>query len=68
MFDELMTHLNEWLTIICPGPFGKSKNYVISADMKMEDMGKYSKTFGFLGLAFNMMDSKNYDIVYVRLG
>jgi len=32
----------------------------------MTDLGKYSTSYGFLGIAFNMMDSKNYDIAYVR--
>ena len=51
----------------CPGSFGKSKTYVASADFKMIDLGKYSKSYGFLGFAFNMVDTKNYDIAYVRL-
>ena len=38
-----------------------------SADFKMIDLGKYSKSYGFLGFAFNMIDTKNYDIAYVRL-
>ncbi|XP_063676239.1 uncharacterized protein LOC134812668 isoform X1 [Bolinopsis microptera] len=48
------------------GSFGKAKNYIASADLKMIDMGKYSASYGFLGLSFNMIDSKNYDIAYVR--
>ncbi|XP_063689126.1 IgGFc-binding protein-like [Bolinopsis microptera] len=48
------------------GTFGKSKTYVAKADLKMLDLGKYSKSYGFLGLAFNMIDTKNYDIAYVR--
>ena len=48
------------------GSFGKAKNYAVSADLKMTDLGKYSTSYGFLGIAFNMMDSKNYDIAYVR--
>ncbi|KAL5263402.1 hypothetical protein ACHWQZ_G008688 [Mnemiopsis leidyi] len=48
------------------GSFGKSKSYVASADFKMMDLGKYSKSYGFLGFAFNMIDSKNYEIAYVR--
>lgn len=39
----------------------------MSTDLKMIDLGKYSASYGFLGIAFNMMDSKNYDIAYVRL-
>ncbi|XP_063691343.1 IgGFc-binding protein-like [Bolinopsis microptera] len=46
--------------------FGKAKNYAVSADLKMTDLGKFSTSYGFLGIAFNMMDSKNYDIAYVR--
>ena len=48
------------------GSFGKSKNYAVSATFKMVDMGKYSTSYGYMGIAFNMMDSKNYDIAYVR--
>jgi len=48
------------------GPFGKSKNYAVAATFNMVDMGKYSTSYGYLGIAFNMMDSKNYDIAYVR--
>ena len=48
------------------GSFGKAKNYAVAADMKMTDLGKYSSSYGFLGIAFNMIDSKNYDIAYVR--
>ena len=52
--------------VVLTGSFGKAKNYVVAADMKMTDLGKYSSSYGFLGIAFNMMDSKNYDIAYVR--
>ena len=48
------------------GTFGKSKNYGVSATMRMIDMGKFSTNYGYMGIAFNMMDSKNYDIAYVR--
>ena len=52
---------------ILTGTFGKSKNYAVSATMRMVDMGKFSTNYGYMGIAFNMMDSKNYDIAYVRL-
>lgn len=48
------------------GNFGKSKKYVASATFKMSDLGKYSTSYGFLGFAFNMIDTQNYDIAYVR--
>eukprot|EP00116_Pleurobrachia_bachei_P007701 sb/3467963/ len=48
------------------GAFGKAKNYIVSADLKQMSLGKYSKSNAYNGLAFNMVDSKNYDIAYVR--
>ena len=48
------------------GSYSKATNYVASANLKMIDLGKYSKSYGFLGIAFNMMDGRNYDIAYVR--
>jgi hypothetical protein len=34
--------------------------------MKITDLGKFSKSYGYLGLAFNMIDNNNYDVLYAR--
>lgn len=40
--------------------------YTASADITIAEMGKFSKNYGFTGLAFNMLDSRNYEVLYVR--
>ena len=48
------------------GHYEQSKDYIVSAELSSSWIEKYSNRYGFVGLAFNMEDARNYDIAYVR--
>ena len=48
------------------GRYEQSKDYIVSAELSSSWIEKYSNRYGFVGLAFNMEDARNYDIAYVR--